>query len=156
MGNVLSIPLDHLPYGKCRQNVGMDYYKLRAELVRELIRTSFNDSFAQFSAHTGIDTTIISRWFSKKKGKKNIGEDMARKIEDMCGLDRGTLVVPDKLAAIEAGVFKIGKAWPFPSAKPARIDRLSPDDRVRLDDRVARELADIEDKANTSQKRSRR
>lgn len=97
MGNVLSIPVGNLPSGKSCQDSGVeqDYYRLRQQLVEELIKHRYADSKAAFAQVVDIAPATVSRWFMRGKGRKNIGEDIARKIEKALGLPGGSLVLPE-------------------------------------------------------------
>ena len=155
IGNALSIPTGHLPYGNRWQDTAVDYLQLRAEAVLSLIRQRFGGSYAAFAADFGIAPSTVSRWYMKGKGRKNIGEDTAREIEDKYGLERGALVVPDKKSG-RPSVVSFAKPWPFPSVDRDRIENLSKDDRIRLDYGLSKEIAALEDVANADRKRSRR
>lgn len=94
IGNGLSIPAGHLPFGNGLHYVAMDYFRLRAKRVAELIRVSYGNSQASFAKVLDINPTTVSRWLATPP-VKNIGEDTARRIEKVANLAPGSLVFPE-------------------------------------------------------------
>lgn len=130
-GNVLSIPLGHLPAGNSCQNWSMDDHALREKHVKDLIRARFKGKKKSFAEAIHVDPTTVSRWLMRGAGRKNIGEKNARNIEDKLSLERFSLDLPDgpiDLPATRAG-------WPF-SFPRSRYDSLSERQKLRLDGRI--------------------
>lgn len=95
MGKVKSIPMDHLPAGNSCDHVLVSYYKLREDIVFKLIQSKFAGKKSDFAKDLGIAPETVVRWFMKKKGRRNIGEEIARRIEKKYSLRTGTLVMPE-------------------------------------------------------------
>ena len=68
----------------------MDVFKLREQLVKTLIAKRYGGSKAAFARDIHKSPTTVSRWFMKGPNHKNIGEDVARHIEDAITVPRGT------------------------------------------------------------------
>jgi hypothetical protein len=83
------------------------------------------------------DLKVHPTWLLTGEGEMMIGAAVAAE-------------TPVATAAARAKVIPLPqqREWPFPSIDPRRIDALSRDDRIRLDDRVSKELAALEDAAN--------
>lgn len=119
MGKVLSIPAGHLPASKSLQNRGVDKYPIRRLRVRELIEGRFNGSQTEFADEAGVPDTTVSRWFSQKEGKKNIGEKLARRVEENLKLE------PYSLDREDNAQFMVSEAsavyWGEATAEEARV-----------------------------------
>lgn len=66
----------------------MDRAAIRAKRTRQLIDEQFHGVDAEFARKIEVAATQVARWFMDKdnKHRRNIGERMARLIEDRCGL----------------------------------------------------------------------
>lgn len=135
----------------------MGYYKLREERVLALIREKFGEgrgAFVEFANDIGIAATTVSRWFMDGEGRRNIGEEVARRIETKYRLDPGYLVMPEmKLGSKVVSLPHHGEPWPFKSVPFKRYDKLDHDDKVKVEDRVKTAIEEFE--ANLK-KRNRR
>jgi hypothetical protein len=123
MGNVLSIPIGHLPGGNSEQNDGVNFYEQRRDRVAALIRTKFGEgkgAYAAFASEFGIAPPTVSRWFmsADKEGHRNIGEEIARRIEKKYKLPPGYLVMPEHISLPKGSVVvqmtQAAQPWPFP------------------------------------------
>lgn len=75
----------------------LDVFALRRDLVKGLLEgPPFLSNQRAFAEAIDTDPTTVSRWFMDGKGKKNIGEESARKIEARLKLPPGSLVLPEK------------------------------------------------------------
>lgn len=152
MGNVSSIPIDHLPSGKNYQTSVMGYHELRQERVRALIRDRCKNKKSIFARDTGIDPTIVSRWFMKGAGRKNIGEELARLIEGTYELPKGSLVMPE-LTSPQSNVVSINQAWPFAPVTRKQYDDLPDLDKGEIIGLIKTKVREFE--ANLRKKKSR-
>lgn len=66
----------------------MDLAGTRAKRTADLIQKEFQGVRASFARKIEVAETQVARWFMAKdnKHRRNIGEKMARHIEDRCGL----------------------------------------------------------------------
>lgn len=87
--------MEHLPFGNSWQDADVEYFQHRAALVKALIQSAFEGSQVRFAEKVGVSPTTVSRWFMAGGGRKNIGENMARRIETKCALPSGALVYPE-------------------------------------------------------------
>ena len=74
-----------------RHHIPVHVYKARQARVRELIETEHGGSQARFADAIGRPANYVSRMLSEKKGHKNIGEELARLIEQRHGKPTGWL-----------------------------------------------------------------
>lgn len=93
----------------------MYFYDRRKDLVLDLIRKEFGrgkGAYAAFADDSGIAATTVSRWFMNGEGRRNIGEEVARRIENKYRLSPGSLVFPESGRDIKSS--RHGDPWPFP------------------------------------------
>ncbi len=134
IGNVSSIPPGYLPAGNNAQNGGMDEHKVREKHVGELIRERFDGKKSAFAKAVDVDPSIVSRWLTRKN-HKNIGEQLARQIEDKLGLEPNSL---DRDAELAVGESKSasGHGWPFSPALRTKYKLLTDIQKLQLEARV--------------------
>lgn len=82
----------------------MNVYQQRQAKVAVIIRDKFGDEKVQFADAVGIAASTVSRWFMSGKGRKNIGEDSARKIEGKLNLPQHSLDSEDTVILQERRV----------------------------------------------------
>ena len=63
--------------------------EIRRENLRYLIQTKYNGVANQMAKDTGIAQMQIARVFLKTKNSREVGEVLARRIEEACGLESG-------------------------------------------------------------------
>jgi hypothetical protein len=63
--------------------------EIRRENLRYLIQTKYNGVANQMAKDTGIAQMQIARVFLKTKNSREVGEVLARRIEEACGLEAG-------------------------------------------------------------------
>lgn len=98
MGNILSIPLGHLPPGNSLYAHEMDVQETRRKRLQQLV-----DEYGTQTAladKLGIEQNYISRAL---RGRKRIMEDFAAKVEQATNKPPGWMSRPDKPAG----------DWPF-------------------------------------------
>lgn len=69
-------------------------YDIRRKRLRQLIQTQFDNNQSEISRHLGRSDSYINRLLAdpnKSKHAKNLGEELAREIESLCGLPNGWL-----------------------------------------------------------------
>lgn len=82
----------------------MDIKEIRRFRLRKLILTRFSGISARLAEHIGRQPSYIARIFSDNpQHSRNIGETLAREIEQACNLESGYLDRP--LTDVEAGGF---------------------------------------------------
>ena len=64
-------------------------HEIREENLRYIIQMKYGGVPNRMATATGIPQMQIARTFLKTKNKRNIGEVLARRIEERCGLDHG-------------------------------------------------------------------
>jgi len=153
IGNVSSIPAGHLPGGNNGHNSRMDEHKAREYHAKNLIRVRFNGKKIDFAKAIDIDPSIVSRWFMSGKHHKNIGEQSARQIEKNLDLPRNSLDRLGELPRIgrkpeSHNLIAIQPPSPFPKQLRDRIDRLSPEQKLRLNGWIEAKIELIEQEAN--------
>jgi hypothetical protein len=127
----------------------MDVYRNRRERVQHLIDTRFKTK-AAFAEAAGVDNpSTVSRWFlvDEETGKyyKNIGEELARRIERKLDLQRYEL---DRPLGVDAPKKEHNgqrpsreTSWPF-AFSPDDFLELDPDQQIEIgeivEDRVQR------------------
>ena len=122
MGNPLSIPRGHLPHPQRCHNGPVDVFRTRQDKVRELIREQHGGTQASFADRIGQPANYVSRMLSNRAGKKNIGEKLARLIEERHGkpvgwLDGLGLAGPAKEGVVLFGIpitregVQVGAEW---------------------------------------------
>ena len=85
----IAIPVGHLPNGTQGPELPfMDIEKLRVENTRRLIDDRFSGKASHLAAAIGRQSGYLSRVMN---GKKGFGEDFARDIERILGLERNYL-----------------------------------------------------------------
>lgn len=110
----------------------MDEHATREKHVKDLIHDRFGGKKSKFSKATGIDPTIVSRWFMRGRHHKNIGEQSARQIEGALDLD------PNSLDRIEEPPSRKTDAdgWPFSRALHKQYIDLTDTQKLKLEGRV--------------------
>ena len=68
----------------------MDIADIRRENLRQLIKTEFKTR-AEFADKINKSPSQVAMWFMSSKGKRAIGEKVARDIEKRLGLNQGEL-----------------------------------------------------------------
>lgn len=90
----------------------MDIKEIRRFRLRKLILTKFSGVSARLAEHIGKQPSYIARIFSSNpEHSRNVGEKLAREIEEACGLDSGFLDRPLTRAEV-MGVFDNQKDHP--------------------------------------------
>src|SRR5579864_6174667 len=83
LGNEISIPTGHLPFGKDTYAPAVDaldeILKRRVARLLEIRNREFDGSNTALAHHLGIQPDYLSRMISAKKQKKKFGEDLARR-----------------------------------------------------------------------------
>lgn len=125
VGNALSIPAAHLPFGNGRYDVRVAIEDIRQKRLQELLRDRYKTRAALAEA-TGVAPSYMSRLLSSGKNRKRLKEDLARKMEIAAGLPPLSLDRDDNAQVATA------PSWPFSFAR-ARFDRLDPRDRDKID-----------------------
>lgn len=83
------------PQGNAVSNTRMDVREIRKTRLRQLIDSQFGGIDAALAVKIGASASYVSRIFTDKvEHRRNIGESMARKIEQECGLEPGALDAP--------------------------------------------------------------
>lgn len=157
MGNVLSIPIGHLPGGNKRQDVVMDYFRLRQKRVLALIHERHGEgrgAFVAFAEEFEIAPSQVSRWFMSGENRRNIGEDMARRIEDKYKLGRGYLVMPEAETVAPSNVAPMLKPWPFPTPRE-KYDLLSDRQQGAIEEHIRSEAEKLEEAVKANPKRKK-
>lgn len=149
-GNLVSIPVGHLPFGNDSYDAYMDgkttKFDIRVERVKELIKQA--GSQANFAEKIGRPPNYVSRILSKKtEHRKNIGEDLAHEIEVAFGKEDGWLSKP-KSGVREKSASYTFPRWPF-KFDPERWDHLSDEDKADIEKSVLRQMLGIESEAAT-------
>lgn len=132
----------------------MNLYSLREERVRQLIRTLFEGKQVVFAKAVDIDSTTVSRWFMKGRGRKHIGDRSAEKIEEKLNLPIGSLLSPgqESVAPQRSSVVRlpslgaregIASGWPFRFPR-ARFDALSDNEKGQVEGYVKRMIEEFE------------
>ena len=126
-GNASSIPLEHLPAGNGPYHGVVKIEDVRQQNLRRLLEQ--HKTKAALAKTIGVDPSYLSRLLSGGKNRKRLKEDLAREIEKFAGLpplslDHGGTQQPDPLPS-----------WPF-SFSRARIERLHPKDREKIDQAI--------------------
>jgi hypothetical protein len=98
MGNILSIPVGHLPRGKAQYAECVDVQETRRKRLRMLVEEY--GSQTALADKIGVTPNYISRAL---RGGKRIGEDWAAKVEQATGKPAGWLSQSD----VEKS------SWPF-------------------------------------------
>jgi hypothetical protein len=130
----------------------MGYYRLREKRVLELIHKRHGEgrgAFVAFAGEFGIAPSQVSRWFMPGDNRRNIGEDMARRIEDKYKLDRGYLVMPEETHT--SSVVSIQQPWPFLPVTRKQYDDLSNEAKQQILGFIQAKLGEV--KANAGKKK---
>jgi transcriptional regulator with XRE-family HTH domain len=107
-------------------SAGMDIYETRRTRVTLLIKR-LGLNYSQFGDRVEVAPQTVSRWFRDDKHAKNIGEKVARRIEELCDLPRGWLDGVDTVAEVAATY----------NAEPMRLETLLSLLAVQLDTATA-------------------
>lgn len=108
----------------------------------------------EFANDVHIAATTVSRWFMEGDGHRNIGEEVARRIEAHYKLPTGYLVMPEvKFGSNVVPMPRPDDHWPFKSVSFKRYDKLTHDDKVKVEDRVKQAVEEFE--ANLRKKKLR-
>jgi hypothetical protein len=134
----------------------MDYYRLREKRVLALIHKQHGKgrgAFVAFAGEFGIAPSQVSRWFMPGENRRNIGEDMARRIEDKYNLDRGYLVMPEETHT--SSVVSMQQPWPFlPTVTREQYDHLPQPTKDKILGYLEGKVSEAEIPANTGRKKS--
>ncbi|MGH8258106.1 MAG: helix-turn-helix domain-containing protein [Steroidobacteraceae bacterium] len=138
----------------------MNLYELREQRVRQLIRSHFGGKQSSFAKAVEIDPTTVSRWLTKARGRKQIGDKSAVKIEEKLGLPAGSLLSPDRAMSysqkaniVQMPVFAVrdgaSYGWPFDFPRE-RFEHLSDRQKGQIEGVVRRMLDEFEAEAKRS------
>ncbi len=89
----------------------MTLYDIRRDIVAQLLESRFDGNKAALARAIGKDATTVSRWFSDTENRKNIGEQVAREIEERLALPRYTLDGPAAHSAREPAPREYLDSW---------------------------------------------
>lgn len=103
---------------------------VRQRRLRDLLQQKYKTKAALAEA-LGVAPSYISRLLSPEKNRKRLKEDLARKMETAAGLPHLFFDRDDNAAAIVAPP----SSWPFSFPK-ARIEKLAPRDREKIDEAI--------------------
>lgn len=100
----------------------MELADIRRTRVRQIIDDDFAKVDAAFAEAIGKAPTVIYRWFTDKLAhRRNIGEKMARHIENKCGkpplwLDTREQIVHQEVAQYATGKVRLIQGMPSPQS----------------------------------------
>lgn len=101
--------------GNSRSNARMDIREIRRQRLRQFIDSKFS-SDAAFAAHVNRQPSYVSRIFSENPThRRNVGDDLAREIERLCGLPENALDEPLEDPSV---LFHTPKEQPKPVPAP--------------------------------------
>jgi transcriptional regulator with XRE-family HTH domain len=113
-------------------SVPNDKDKIRTENFLRLLQEEYGGSPTEFFRRTGYSASMVSQI---KTGKKFVGEDRAAKLEDLMGLERGTLERRTDGAPVKPAVPQ--QHWPL--SVPLHVFKsLSPRRQRELDEAFTR------------------
>lgn len=69
----------------------MDNSQIRKENITTILKAQFGDKKVSLAHAIGKNPVVVQRWFSEGKGRRNLGDKVAREIEDKLHLPRGWL-----------------------------------------------------------------
>lgn len=69
----------------------MDNSQIRKENITSILKSQFGDKKVSLAQAIGKNPVVVQRWFSEGKGRRNLGDKVAREIEDKLQLPRGWL-----------------------------------------------------------------
>lgn len=168
LGNGLSIPARHLPYGNNHYAQGMDEdieglvekerqrrYAVRRKRLEKLLKDFFDDNQSKLAALVGYQPNYISRLLS---AGKSFGEDAAIAIEVATKIKIGWLSREDEAptsAGAAPGAPVVEQEWPFENIKVNRFHQLSPKHKMHVERTLDEIISGYEVPAVAKRKRRR-
>jgi transcriptional regulator with XRE-family HTH domain len=120
----------------------MDIHAIRRQRVAQLIER-LKLTYSAFGGRVEVAPQTVSRWFRDDKHAKNIGEKVARRIEELCELPRGWLdgeaVVAEPRAPYNAEPMRLETLL---SLLAVQLDTATPANRPLIADLMQRFVLD--------------
>ncbi len=152
IGNVLSIPAGHLPRGKREYDDAVEKITdHRRKRLKELIDKRYDGRRALFAGVVDVAPSYVSRLLSDGRGRKGLGEDLARRFERKCQLENGWFDMDFPVEDIP----DMAHGWPFKSIRPARYYQLQKNQKKLIQGVVEHMIAEFESVHDVRPKKSR-